>query len=295
MNPFTGLKPEEGDNIEINNPKECKRAEKKLKIINEKIEKCECEDRKEYLLTKKRILEILINEYENRDKGIPVKKDKPKNEVKEEFVFNKEEIDNYNEKRKRENKLKEEAECEERKEREEKSREYWGKWENIYNNWNNEEKARKLKRDEELHQKYKQQQQGKEQEQEQEQQEKQKEQEKQSRQQKRRQQRQQGKQQRKQEKQEKQQRSNKKNKREDNIKSPVDLKPFIEEFNMKLKDVPNDIMNLNHNFTLEEYKKLSRTYHPDKLSGKQDFMYILNEIRDHYIKREVNHDETWTK
>ncbi len=78
-------------------------------------------------------------------------------------------------------------------------------------------------------------------------------------------------------------------------KKIFDLKPFIEEFNMKLKDVPKDIMNLNHKFTIEDYKQLSRKYHPDKLSGKHDFMYILNGIRDHYIKRDANHDETWTK
>ena len=78
-------------------------------------------------------------------------------------------------------------------------------------------------------------------------------------------------------------------------KKVFDLKPFIEEYNMEMKDVPKDIMNLNHKFTIEDYKKLSRKYHPDKLSGKQDFMYILNGIRDHYVKREVNHDETWTK
>jgi len=82
---------------------------------------------------------------------------------------------------------------------------------------------------------------------------------------------------------------------EDDNKGGFNLKPFIEEYNMKLKDVPKDIMNLNHNFTIEDFKQLSRKYHPDKLSGKQDFMYILNGIRDHYIKREVNHDETWTK
>ncbi len=82
---------------------------------------------------------------------------------------------------------------------------------------------------------------------------------------------------------------------QDDKKRLFDLKPFIEDYNMEMKDVPKDIINLNHKFTIEDYKKLSRKYHPDKLSGKQDFMYILNGIRDHYVKREVNHDETWTK
>ena len=80
----------------------------------------------------------------------------------------------------------------------------------------------------------------------------------------------------------------------DDNKGPVDLKSFIEDFNMKLKDVPKDIMNLNHKFSLEDFKQLSRKYHPDK-SDKQEYMYILNKIRDHYIKREVKNDETWTK
>ena len=287
MNTFTGLSPEEGDNIEINNPKECKRAEKKLKIINEKIEKCECEDRKKYLLNKKRILEILINEYENRDKGIPVKKPKhTETKVKEEFVFDKkekEEIRNFNVKRKREKEQEAKDKAKARKEREEKFSEYWGKWEDRYNTWNNEEKVRKEKKDEEFYQKYKQQQQ--EQQEQKEQKEEQEEQGKQNRQQKRRQQRQQ-------QKKEKQQSGKRK---EDDNKGPVDLKSFIEDFNMKLKDVPKDIINLNHKFTIEDFKQLSRKYHPDKLSGKQDFMYILNEIRDHYIKRDIKHDETWTK
>jgi hypothetical protein len=55
------------------------------------------------------------------------------------------------------------------------------------------------------------------------------------------------------------------------------------------------ISNLNHKFTIEDYKKLSRKYHPDKLSGKQDFMYILNGIRDHYVPNKQENDETWTK
>ena len=82
---------------------------------------------------------------------------------------------------------------------------------------------------------------------------------------------------------------------QDDKKGVFNLKPFIEEYNMDLKDVPKDIMNLNQNFTIEDYKKLSRKYHPDKLSGKQDFMYILNGIRDHYVPNKQENDETWTK
>ena len=78
-------------------------------------------------------------------------------------------------------------------------------------------------------------------------------------------------------------------------KKVFNLKPFIEEYNMEMKDVPKDIMNLNHKFTIEDYKKLSRKYHPDKLSGKQNFMYILNGIRDHYVPNKPGNDETWTK
>ena len=82
---------------------------------------------------------------------------------------------------------------------------------------------------------------------------------------------------------------------EDDIKLPFDLKPFIKEYNMELKDVPKDIMSLNHEFSLEDYKKLSRKYHPYKFSGKEDFMYILNGIRYHYVPNEQGNDETWTK
>ncbi|MEC7208489.1 MAG: hypothetical protein VXW11_05340, partial [Pseudomonadota bacterium] len=34
-----------------------------------------------------RIIEVEIDEYLNRNKGVPVKKCKPKSEVKQEFVF----------------------------------------------------------------------------------------------------------------------------------------------------------------------------------------------------------------
>ena len=216
MNPFTGLKPEEGDNIEINNPKECKRAEKRLRQKRGRFEKCNCEKTKGKLFHEIQILEIEIREYNNRDKGVPVKKNKPKSKTKtKEFKFDEDEIRKYNEKRKRENEEKAKKEREERRKRKEKYSENWKKW---------DQKSKSMGKDE-----------------------------------------------------------------DDNVKK------FIKGYDMKMKDVPKEIKNLIYKFSLEDYKKLSRKYHPDKLSGKQEFMYILNGIRDHYIKREVNHDETWTK
>ena len=238
MNTFTGLKPEEGGNTdipEISNEKEKKKYVKKLRKKRERFEKCECEKTKEKLSEEIRIIQIEIEEYENRGKGIPAKKEKPKPEVKEEFVFDEDEIRKYNEKRTRENRAKVKEEKEEKRKRKEKYSEHWKKWDQRSKSWDNERKRSK---------------------------------------------------------------KNYKwlpDENEDDIKLPFDLEPFIKEYNMKLKDVPKDIMNLNHKFTIEDYKKLSRKYHPDKLSGKQDYMYILNGIRDHYVKREVNHDETWTK
>jgi len=239
MNTFSGLKPEEGENTEITDPKGCKRAEKKLRQKRERLKNCDCEKTKEKLSLEIRIIEIEIEEYENRDKGIPAKKEKPKPKPKaKEYEFDEDEILKYNAKRKRENEEEAEKEREERQKRKEESREHWKKWEQRSKSWDNEENKRKKSK------------------------------------------------------------GNYKwipDENEDDNKGPVDLKSFIEEFNMKLKDVPKDIMNLNHKFTIEDFKQLSRKYHPDKLSGKQDYMYILNEIRDHYIKRDVKHDETWTK
>uniref|UniRef100_A0A6C0FB45 J domain-containing protein n=1 Tax=viral metagenome TaxID=1070528 RepID=A0A6C0FB45_9ZZZZ len=240
MNQFRGLSPEESDNTEITDPKQYKRAEKKLRQKRERIDNCDCEKTKEKLSHEIRILEIEIGEYENRNK-VFTKKEKTKSKPKvKEFVFDDDEIRKYNEKRKRENEEKAKKEYEERQKRKEKSSEHWKKWDQRSKSWEKEENSRGRSK-----QNYKWlpgQDEG-----------------------------------------------------EDDNKGVFDLKPFIEEYNMKLKDVPKDIMNLNHKFSLEDYKKLSRKYHPDKLSGKQDFMYILNGIRDHYIKREVKNDETWTK
>ncbi len=292
MDIFAGLSPDETDTIEINNLKDHKKYQKKLKHKKERLNKCDCPIQKEKLIYEIKIIEVEIDEYLNRNKGIPVKKYKPKPEVKQEFVFNKKEIRNFNEKRKRENKEKAEAEWEERKEREEETCEHWDKWKRRSESWDNEERVRKVKRDEEYHKKYKQQQQ-------QQQQEQQEQQGDQTRQQKRRQQRQQQKQekqQRQQQRRREKRKDSEKNKSEEEVnKEPFDLKPFIKEFNMKLKDIPKDIMSLNHMFSLEDYKKLSRKYHPDKLSGKQDFMYILNGIRYHYVPNKQENDETWIK
>jgi hypothetical protein len=237
MNTFTGLKPGEGENTdipEITNEKQKKKYAKKLKQKRERVEKCDCEKTKEKLSEEIRIIQIEIEEYENRGKGIPAKKDKTKPKTAEGFVFDEAEIRKFNAKRKRENEEKAKKEWEEKKKREEEAREYWDNWDKRSKSWDNERKRSKR---------------------------------------------------------------NYKwipDENEDDNKGPVDLKSFIEDFNMKLKDVPKDIMNLNHKFSLEDFKQLSRKYHPDK-SDKQEYMYILNKIRDHYIKREVKNDETWTK
>jgi hypothetical protein len=242
MNQFRGLSPEDTENTEITDPKQCKRVEKKRRQKRERLKKCECEKTKEKLSEEIRIIEIEIGAYENRDKGIPAKKEKPKLKPKaKEFIFDEDEIRKYNEKRKRENEEKAKKEKEEKRKRKEKYDEHWNKWDQRSKSWDNEENNRQR-----TNQNYN-------------------------------------------------KRSYNRLPDQGDKKKTFNLKPFIEEYNMKLKDVPKDIMNLNHKFTIEDYKKLSRKYHPDKLSGKQDFMYILNGIRDHYIKREVKHDETWTK
>jgi hypothetical protein len=64
---------------------------------------------------------------------------------------------------------------------------------------------------------------------------------------------------------------------------------------MKLKDVPKDIINLHYDFSMKKYKMLSRNYHPDKSFGKQEYMIILNGIRDHHNPNNLGNDETWIK
>jgi len=246
MNTFTGLKPEENDTIEINNPKDLKKYQKKLKYKKERLNKCDCPNQTEKLFDEIRIIEVEIDEYLNRNKGIPVKKCKPKPEVKQEFVFDKkvkEETRKFNEKRSREIKEKEESERKARKEEEEKNSKFWDEWENRFNAWDNEENARKAKR-EAAYQKYKQQRQQQQQEE---------------------------------------------------YKKPFNLNEFIKECGLKLKDVPKDIKNLYYDFSMKKYKILSRNYHPDKSSSKQEYMIILNGIRDHHNPNNLENDETWIK
>ena len=91
------------------------------------------------------------------------------------------------------------------------------------------------------------------------------------------------------------QESNKRKRKEEYEKESFNLNSFIKGCNMDLKDVPKDIINLYHNFSLEDYKKLSRNYHPDKGSGKQEYMQILNGIKDYHKPNNQGNDETWMK
>lgn len=243
MNTFTGLKPEENDTIEINNPKDLKKYQKKLKYKKERLNKCDCPNQTEKLFDEIRIIEVEIDEYLNRNKGVPVKKCKPKSEVKQEFVFDEAENSKFNEKRSREIKEKEESERKAREQERENNSKFWDEWKKRSESWDNEENARKAKR-EAAYQKYKQQ------------------------------------------RQEQQQ---------EEYKNPFNLNEFIKECGLKLKDVPKDIKNLYYDFSMKKYKILSRNYHPDKLSGKQEYMIILNGIRDHHNPNNLGNDETWIK
>jgi len=249
MNTFRGLKPEEGENTdipEITNEKMKKKYVKKVRQKNARLKKCDCEKTKEKLSEEIRIIQIEIDEYENKGEGIPTKKPKHESKVKEKFVFDKEEIRNFNEKRQRENEEEAKDKEEARKEREEKSREYWDKWERRSEYWKREENERREKQRENNKRKWKE--------------------------------------------------DNKQDDdKEEYEKESFNLNSFIKGCNMDLKDVPKDIINLYHNFSLEDYKKLSRNYHPDKLSGKQEYMYILNGIKDYHKPNNQGNDETWMK
>ena len=156
MNTFTGLKPEENDTIEINNPKDLKKYQKKLKYKKERLNKCDCPNQTEKLFDEIRIIEVEIDEYLNRNKGVPVKKCKPKPEVKQEFVFDEAENRNFNEKRSREIREKEESERKAREQEREKNSKFWDEWKKRSESWDREENARKAKREAD-YQKYKQQ------------------------------------------------------------------------------------------------------------------------------------------
>ncbi len=43
MNQFRGLSPEEGENTEIIDPKQCKREKKRLRQKRERLQNCDCE------------------------------------------------------------------------------------------------------------------------------------------------------------------------------------------------------------------------------------------------------------
>ena len=245
MNTFTGLKPEENDTIEINNPKDLKKYQKKLKYKKERLNKCDCPNQTEKLFDEIRIIEVEIDEYLNRNKGVPVKKCKPKPEVKQEFVFDEAENRNFNEKRSREIREKEESERKAREQEREKNSKFWDEWKKRSESWDREENARKAKREAD-YQKYK------------------------------------------------QQRQEQRNEQEE-YKKPFNLNEFIKECGLKLKDVPKDIKNLYYDFSMKKYKILSRNYHPDKSSGKQEYMIILNGIRDHHNPNNLGNDETWIK
>lgn len=228
MSSFDRLPNQEDDGITINNEKDCKKYLKKLNHKKRRLDKCDNEE-KDKLSQEIRIIEIELNEYQNKNKVFAKKKNKET--PKKEFSFDEEEIRKFNEKRKRENKEKKEAKAKAKAEEEKTNSKFWNDWSERYTSWDNEEQYKSRKKEEEYQKWYEQQE----------------------------------------------------PKRRGEKKDIYDLKPFIKEYQMKIKDVPKDIISLNHNFNIKDYKNLSRNYHPDKLSGKSEYMYILNAIKDHYI------------
>ena len=240
MNLFSYINPEINDDKfkdeEIDGEKKYRNVKKKIRRLKEKDLLTEEQEKK------LRILEILVQEYESRHKGIPEKKPRPKKKS-----TNKEEEDLLN------------REYEKNKdywEREERERELKQKWRKEWQK-EQEKRERKLKEEWEREQKKKEQQQEEQQ---------------WSREQWWREQQKQHHQHQQRQQQQKQQNNNYNTYRK---KSPEEK--FCENYNI---EVPQDIINLYRNYSTKKYRELALKYHPDKGNNNIEYQKMINNIKD---------------
>jgi hypothetical protein len=240
MNTFSSLNPEINDE-EIDGEKKYRNVKKKIRRLKEKDLLTEEQEKK------LRILGILVQEYENRNKGIPEKKAQPKKNKKK--STNKEEEDLLN---KEYEKNKDYWKKKGKEEREKKLKE---EWEREQKKKEQKERERKLKEEWEKEQKNKEQQRGE-----------------QWREQWWREQQEQHHQHQQRQKQQKQQNNNYNTYRK---KSPEEK--FCENYNT---EVPQDIINLYRNYSTKKYRELALKYHPDKGNNNIEYQKMINNIKD---------------
>jgi len=258
MNLFSYINPEINDDKfkdeEIDGEKKYRNVKKKIRRLKEKDLLTEEQEKK------LRILGILVQEYENRNKGIPEKKAQPKKKKKkstnkeEEDLLNREYEKNkdYWEREERERELKQKWRKEWQKEQEKRERKLKEEWEREQ-----EKRERKLKEEWEREQKKKEQQQ---------------EEQHWSREQWWREQQKQHHQHQQRQQQQKQQNNNYNTYRK---KSPEEK--FCENYNI---EVPQDIINLYRNYSTKKYRELALKYHPDKGNNNIEYQKMINNIKD---------------
>ena len=245
MNTFSSLNPEINDE-EIDGEKKYRNVKKKIRRLKEKDLLTEEQEKK------LRILGILVQEYENRNKGIPEKKAQQKKKKKK--STNKEEEDLLNKE------YEKNKDYWEKKEREEREKELKQKWRKEWQK-EQEKRERKLKEEWEREQKKKEQQ-WREQQWSREQQWRRE----QQGQQHQHHQHQQG------QKQQKQRNNNYNTYRK---KSPEEK--FCENYDI---EVPQDIKDLYRNYSTKKYRELALKYHPDKGNNNIEYQKMINNIKD---------------
>lgn len=238
MNTFSSLNPEINDE-EIDGEKKYRNVKKKIRRLKEKDLLTEEQEKK------LRILGILVQEYENRNKGIPEKKAQPKKKKKK--STNKEEEDLLNKE------YEKNKDYWEKKEREEREKELKQKWRKEWQK-EQEKRERKLKEEWEREQKKKEQQWR----------------EQWSREQQWR--REQQGQQHQHHQGQKQQNNNYNTYRK---KSPEEK--FCENYDI---EVPQDIKDLYRNYSTKKYRELALKYHPDKGNNNIEYQKMINNIKD---------------
>jgi len=76
------------------------------------------------------------------------------------------------------------------------------------------------------------------------------------------------------------------------------IQGLLKFLKFKKEELPDDICEIiddSDDFDKSKWKKLCMKYHPDKYKGDENYIILLNNIKDYYEPNVMEKDETWTK